>query len=610
MLSTKDLLRAPSNFTICILNGQQSQPTKMDPSTSSPSRILRIPTTSAATRLQPRQLEMAILVDASRRLSSTLSSSERSPISWATVNMRVVVVGGGLGGLSAAVAIARQSGVRGVSVLEARETVGGRMRTRYGADARPLYEEGAWRISGDHRRMTSICSEYRLDLMQVTSEGSEASRAWLDPDACDPAPKEVSGDSCPRGTLSSWDVTAGSQGVRGADLKAARSGYAGMGVMAAGSNSYGAETAEKATRFSETYYVPTRGMSSICTQLREELELRPHCRVHLKTRVTDVQPSKDGYRVLCEERVGGNAFSGKSFWADVVVLAVPPSHVAKWLGVARQLAPVLAALSPVPLLKVFSEAGPEFREAMGLGQKSFHIKSNTLGQQIISNTYPGTDFVQLAYCAGQRAESLEHFRLCGDVMGPLSREILRSIDIDADRKRRLRQALLSKKHAVHFWSEAVHVWNPSYGLDVALKSAQACLMPHACLPRLFLCGEAFSTKQGWGEGALQTSELVAFEVARIAEFVAREGVFPPQRVPRGLYPSLRDSEALMTYDGRILDVGEWAKAHPGSEAAVRAHLGEDVTELWESVMHPRYALGIIFALQVGWTGYGCYGAES
>jgi len=28
---------------------------------------------------------------------------------------------------------------------------------------------------------------------------------------------------------------------------------------------------------------------------------------------------------------------------------------------------------------------------------------------------------------------------------------------------------MSEKHEVNFWSEAVHVWNPSIDLDVALK---------------------------------------------------------------------------------------------------------------------------------------------
>jgi len=514
--------------------------------------------------------------------------------------MEVVVVGGGVGGLSAALAVARLPGVRGVQVLEAQGAVGGRMRTHYDAEQRPLYEEGAWRISSEHRRMLRLCADLDLEMMEVPSEGAGSKKAWLDDD-CETTPTTAPAVPCPRGTLSSWDVSAEKLGVRGADLEAARSGYAGMGVMAAGSDSYGVETAEKATRASAKYYVPARGMSSICARLREELERRPRCRVHLKTRVVDVCPvDAGGYMVLSEERVGGNAFSGKSFWADAVIIAAPPSHVAKWQGVAERLAPILAALSPVPLLKVFSEAGPEFGAATGLRGRPFHVKSNTLGQQMISNTYPGTDFVQLAYCAGQRAEALEHLRLCGDVMGPLSREILQFVDAPPPVKRGLQEALVSKKHAVHFWSEAVHVWNPSYDLDVSVKSAQACLMPHVALPRLFLCGEAFSTIQGWGEGALQTSELVVSEVARVAESLASQGSFPPQQVPHDLFPGPRDAKTTMVYDGRLLDVGAWAKVHPGSEGAIRAHLGEDVTELWKSIMHPRYALGIVFALQVGW----------
>ena len=201
--------------------------------------------------------------------------------------------------------------------------------------------------------------------------------------------------------------------------------------------------------------------------------------------------------------------------------------------------------------------------------------------------------MQLAYCAGRRAEALERLRLCGDVMGPLTREILQFVD---GPRRRLQEALVSKQHAVHFWSEAVHVWNPSYGLDVALKSAQACLVPHVALPRFFLCGEAFSTIQGWGEGALQTSELVVAEVARILQ--------GGSGVPRGLFPGPRDPGKILVYDGRLLEVGAWAKVHPGSEGAITAHLGQDVTELWQSIMHPRYALGIMFALQVGWVARG------
>lgn len=519
----------------------------------------------------------------------------------------VVVVGGGIGGLYAALSISRMQGVLGVQVLEAQESVGGRMRTHYGLHKSPLYEEGAWRISDEHRRMMKLCAELRLQMLEVASEGVDAFKTWLNPGAeCEVAPAPQPRIACPPGTLSAWDTAAERLGVRGADLEGARSGYAGMGVMAAGSDSYGVETAAKATRSSAKYYVPSRGMSDVCARLREELERKPRCRVHLKTRVVDVRQADEGYLVLCEERTGSNAFLGKSFRADVVVVTAPPRHIAKWTGVARHLAPILAALSPVPLLKVFSEAGPEFAEVTGLQGRPFHIKSNTLGQQIISNTYPGTDFVQLAYCAGQRAEALEHLRLCGDIIGPLSREIMKFVDAPASAKRRLGEAILSKKHAVHFWSEAVHVWNPTYNLDVGLKSAQACLLPHLLLPRLFLCGEAFSTIQGWGEGALQTAELVVAEVAWVTEFLMREGELPSMRIPRTpdipkLFPGARNPLATLIYDGRVLEVADWAKVHPGSEGAIKAHLGEDVTALMHALMHPSYAFGIVFALQVGWS---------
>jgi cytochrome b involved in lipid metabolism len=55
----------------------------------------------------------------------------------------------------------------------------------------------------------------------------------------------------------------------------------------------------------------------------------------------------------------------------------------------------------------------------------------------------------------------------------------------------------------------------------------------------------------------------------------------------------------MVYDGRVLEVGEWKKSHPGSEKVIEAHLGEDITDLWSSI-HPGYALGLVSSLQVGW----------
>jgi Flavin containing amine oxidoreductase len=531
--------------------------------------------------------------------------------------MEVVVVGAGLGGLYCARGLVRLPFVQSVEVLEARDGVGGRMRTKYSSDGRPLYEEGAWRIPETHQRLLRLCAELGLEMMEVPSEGPTSCKEWLgsasEPRNRQPSPL-VQQTACSRGTLSSWDVAAVRLGVRGADLTEAETGYAGLGIMAAGTDAYGVEQSQKRTGATEPpqrYFVPTTGMTSICARLKEDLlckkaQRRP-CRVRLKTRVVDVRASSDdgrcGFLVLCEERTGANSFSRWSLWADVVIAAVPPSQISWWGGVSGRLAPILAALAPVPLLKVFSKAGPRFRAVLGLEHDAFHLKSNTLGQQIISNTYPGTDFVQLAYCAGQRAEALEHLRLCGDMMVPLCEELSATLGLEGDRERALRELLLREEYSVHFWSEAVHVWRPSFDLNVDLKSAQACLAPHAALPGLFLCGEAVSTLQGWGEGALQTATSVVDAIAGSSEEGARRKgrvACPWTRIPSSLFPGRVEGRQTVVYDGRLLDVGAWAKVHPGSEAAIRAHLGEDVTELWDA-LHPKYALSLIFALQVGWS---------
>jgi len=102
--------------------------------------------------------------------------------------MEVVVVGGGVGGLYAATSLSRSEGVGSVQVIEAQESVGGRMRTHYGADGSPLYEEGAWRISSDHILMMQLCADLGLDMLEVPSEGIDSFRTWLDPGACDDPP--------------------------------------------------------------------------------------------------------------------------------------------------------------------------------------------------------------------------------------------------------------------------------------------------------------------------------------------------------------------------------------------------------------------------------------
>ena len=153
----------------------------------------------------------------------------------------------------------------------------------------------------------------------------------------------------------------------------------------------------------------------------------------------------------------------------------------------------------------------------------------------------------------------------------------------------------------HFWKNAVHVWLPSFEFKSRQKSKEACLLPHARWPMVFLCGEAYSTVQGWGEGALETAELVFSVINQVRSLrlkPAAQGIAHLAGLRLRFETSTpRD---LMVLNGRMLRVSRWKHVHPGGASAIANHKGEDVSDLFSAMMHPDYAYGFLFALQVGW----------
>jgi len=55
---------------------------------------------------------------------------------------------------------------------------------------------------------------------------------------------------------------------------------------------------------------------------------------------------------------------------------------------------------------------------------------------------------------------------------------------------------------IHYWSVGAHHWKPDYNSD---KISSLILNPSN---NIYICGEAFSQKQAWVEGALETSEII------------------------------------------------------------------------------------------------------
>jgi len=563
---------------------------------------------------QKRRTESCVVLGTSRERptgSESARPSSRPVVSVPFLKMEVVIVGGGLTGLWIAWKLTSGPGpVRRVTLLEASSRFSGRIKTKYDSSGEPLYEEGAWRLPTNHERMLQLCKDLGLPLMEVRSEGRQSMQAWAGADgpwvtAQTPQVPML----CSSRTLSTWDRLASERGVEFADDSAARTGYAGIDIMAAGSDAYGVEAMatqqpREEAEVNRSYVVPKRGLSAICEELVTRLKARPdRVRLLLNARVQDVRLQEPGARTQVEAtlRADHNAFRTQTFDGDAVVLAAPPECVASFPSSFQLLRPILESLEGVPLFKAYAPVGREFAALTCLGP-AFHLKSDTLLQQIISGTYADANMVQLAYCAGRRAEALERLRLCRNAEHTICEEILRLLSPRCD-KGAVRQLLASTGMDFFFWKNAVHIWRPTFELDVSKKSREACVLPCGpAYPHVFLCGEAYSTVQGWGEGALQTAEWVLSALQAMGSDVGARTPVPSMISLRGLQLQLVNTvpPGMLAAGSRIIDASRWKKVHPGGERAITNHEGEDIELLFAAMQHPAYAYGFLFALQIGW----------
>jgi len=131
--------------------------------------------------------------------------------------------------------------------------------------------------------------------------------------------------------------------------------------------------------------------------------------------------------------------------------------------------------------------------------------------------------------------------------------------------------------SVHYWNEGFHTWNSGFTMDYAY---QKMLNPFQ-EKNIFVCGEAFSRKQGWIEGALES----CYDILKILPVLKENGI--EVEFDQELIEYDEDDEIVIKYmtieevleegenelliievgkEKRIYDVSKWIPLHPGGSA--------------------------------------------
>lgn len=447
----------------------------------------------------------------------------------------VLIIGGGVAGLSVARLLSKEHRVVPL-VLEASSRAGGKVKTAYDANGNVKYESGAWRVLKTHRRSVRLFEEVGVDLRPSHTQ----QRAQPHRPASSPG-------------LAKWDLNAlKRRNPLSADHADLETGEAGS--TAGQSDDHGEDTTTD-----DGWLVSDSGFSKLIEKLADGV------RILRETRVVDVRRSKTDYVVQCRCLENGG-FVNRTYAATTIFICVPPHCAERWTILLQWARAQLYAVESRALHVVHARTS---------APTNFNVASPTclLGQSVA--TQHRNTWFQASISGGRLARFWYHMRLArpSQYLGLVLEEVRQTLHVLID----------PKTVASQFHEHGHHAWRPTPAFDAG-KAVAACVMPNPKhLPNVFWCCEAFSSHQGWIEGALETAELAV-------------GVFT-QKTPY-IYPRRLPQKGELIIEGRIIDASAWAEVHPGGSELIHQHSGTNATDLFYHMRHGNGAWGIVHALQV------------
>ena len=357
--------------------------------------------------------------------------------------MRVIVVGGGIGGLFCAMHLARRKHV--VTVLEKGDYWGGRLFTMEAG-----YEAGGARFHASHRRLRRLLRSFRLGSLPIPGLPS---MDWqqLQLLCVEPA-TDVTAPLPPSPALQAV------QGYLGYDGEFELSHAAEMQH----------QVCQDLTRLH--YYLVEGGFSALVAKVQERV-VKYGGKTRLASAVTRVEEVGGTFRVHLDQEVLG---------ADRVVLAVPPS-------VVQQVYPA------VPDLRDLLVSTPLFR-IYGTWKTPWWTPADRQVDAELGWIIPATSNVlMVSYTDGAKARAWKKLQ---DQEGDAALQAV----IVARLQTLFPQCTEPQSFTYHYWPEGVHFFRPRQD-----RRTDAELVAKWTQGRVPLIGEAFSTQHAWVEGALASA---------------------------------------------------------------------------------------------------------
>lgn len=388
-----------------------------------------------------------------------------------------IIVGGGMSGLHAALTLQKRHSDWNIAILEKYKNLGGRAQTYHVPDKDIHWEAGAGRICECQYKIIGLVHKYGLHLSKIPKEKSVFNSVNI-PFFIEPL------QLLPQHILEGHTLFELLKGIYGSKAKEIVEPFPYWAEI----YSLRADLALKAFLHSELshdhdFFIINEGFGEVVRHMREEFESKGGT-VLVKMVVEGVERG-EGSSTDLQVTFDKNKIKLRA--NKVCLMALDVDSVRKIHGLGDL--PVLKKLKTSPLLRIYAI----FPEPWTLGRV---VTGERIRYIIPIDAEKGV--VMISYTDGDDTKA--YAKLIGSDFA-------------------LKKAVMADVHSLfpdvniqdptfikaHYWPSGCTYWQPGH-YDPVKESLAAC-KPLGSLPGLFMCGESFSTRQTWVEGALDHTDI-------------------------------------------------------------------------------------------------------
>lgn len=457
-------------------------------------------------------------------------------------NYDTIIVGGGISGLFTAYKLSLTG--KKILLIEASERLGGRIKTTYGDGF--FYESGAARFHKTHTKLLSLI--YELGLKEDIIELPDKIDYILRMDGKYKTENKLNLDDLLEEAVSSSktidkekliNMTFFQYLILVFDFETTQfiKDSFGYDSEIMHLNAYAAITMFKDDLLKDNnYFVLKNGLSTIIDKLEEHINLKNNVIIKKKTSLKEVH--KD--HILTDKE---DKFNFKK-----LILAIPSEKLERLEYFKEN--EYINSVKPIKLLRIYAK----------YPTKNLWFKDikRTITDNYIRHIIPidyDNGIIMISYTDDKYSELWDGYNKINQktLIKALHKEIFDLFEIEPPKP---------KMVSVDYWENGLHLWNIGYDINKVYKKM---LKPGN--DNVFICGESYSKKQGWIEGALES----CYDVIKLLPFnnikinVKKEKVEEKDNLMQIQDVIEHGKLIILDHDGNkpIYDVTDWISKHPG-----------------------------------------------